>query len=422
MRITLLPSSISGSIRAIPSKSFAHRQLICSALADRETEIVCAGLSEDIRATMGCLGSLGASVEYRDGSVLVGPITSLPAEALLDCGESGSTYRFLVPLAAALGVISRFILRGRLPERPMGPLWKCLEKHSVSISGIGSSEVTISGRLSGGTFILPGDVSSQFISGLLMALPLIGGEKGIEIKGKVESAGYINITAGVLGSFGIKVCKEGNTITMSGEEKFTSPGRIFTEGDWSNSAFWLCGAAASGSEIRCGGLNTGSSQGDAAIAGILRDMGADVECSGSSVTIKAAGLKGSEIDAGDIPDLVPAIALAASSAEGVTRITNAGRLRMKESDRLFTVADTLRKLGADIEEGEDFLTVKGGRRLRGGSVDSHGDHRIVMMAAIASLLSEESITIEGAEAVNKSYPGFFEDFASLGAEFRKEQP
>ena len=165
-----------------------------------------------------------------------------------------------------------------------------------------------------------------------------------------------------------------------------------------------------------------SSQGDAAIAGILRDMGADVECRGSSVRVKAAGLKGIEIDAGDIPDLVPAIALAACTAEGVTRITNAGRLRVKESDRLFTVADTLRKLGADIEEGEDSLSVTGGRRLAGGSVDSHGDHRIVMMAAIASLLSEDSITIEGAGAVNKSYPGFFEDFASLGAEVRKEQP
>lgn len=422
MKVTLLPSSISGTVEAIPSKSFAHRQLICSALADRETEMVCGSLSDDIRATMGCLGSLGASVDYRDGSVLVGPITSLPAEAFLDCGESGSTYRFLVPLAAALGVRARFILRGRLPERPMGPLWECLEKHSVSISGMGSSEVTISGRLTGRTFILPGDVSSQFISGLLMSLPLIGGEKRIEIKGKVESAGYINMTAGVLGSFGIKVCKEGNTITISDGEKYTSPGRTVTEGDWSNSAFWLCGAAASGSEITCRGLNPGSSQGDSAIAGILRNMGADIEWSGSSARVKAAGLKGTEIDAGDIPDLVPAIAVAASSAEGVTRITNAGRLRIKESDRLFTVADTMRKLGADIEEGEDSLTVTGVRRLSGGSVDSHGDHRIVMMAAIASLLSEENITIGGAEAVNKSYPGFFEDLASLGAEVRKEQP
>lgn len=245
------------------------------------------------------------------------------------------------------------------------------------------------------------------------------GEKRIEIKDKVESAGYINMTIDVLRSFGIKVRKEGNAITMSEGEKFSSPGVTVTEGDWSNSAFWLCGAAASGQEVTCRGLNMDSSQGDAAIAGILRDMGADVECSGSSVRVKAAGLKGIEIDAGDIPDLVPAIALAACTAEGVTRITNAGRLRVKESDRLFTVADTLRKLGADIEEGEDSLSVTGGRRLAGGSVDSHGDHRIVMMAAIASLLSEDSITIEGAGAVNKSYPGFFEDFASLGAEVER---
>lgn len=422
MKVTLLPSSISGTIQAIASKSFAHRQLICSSLADRETEIVCSNLSDDIRATMGCLVSLGAYADYLDGSVIVTPIASIPPEALLDCGESGSTYRFLVPLAAAFGVRARFLLRGRLPERPMWPMWENLEGHGMSISGMGKSEVTLSGRLSGGSFILPGDVSSQFISGLLMAMPLIRGEKRIEIKDKVESAGYINMTIDVLRSFGIKVRKEGNAITMSEGEKFSSPGVTVTEGDWSNSAFWLCGAAASGQEVTCRGLNMDSSQGDAAIAGILRDMGADVECSGSSVRVKAAGLKGIEIDAGDIPDLVPAIALAACTAEGVTRITNAGRLRVKESDRLFTVADTLRKLGADIEEGEDSLSVTGGRRLAGGSVDSHGDHRIVMMAAIASLLSEDSITIDGAGAVNKSYPGFFEDFASLGAEVRKEQP
>ena len=421
MRITLLPSSISGAVQAIPSKSFAHRQLICSSLADAKTEIVCSTISEDIRATMGCLSSLGASVDHRDGSLFVSPIISPFSDVLLDCGESGSTYRFLVPVAAALGVKTGFLLRGRLPQRPMGPLWESLEEHGISISGIGNREVTLSGRLSGGTFNLPGNVSSQFISGLLMAMPLIRGEKSIEVKGKAESTGYINMTIDVLGSFGINADQNGGSIRIAAEDKFKSPGRIVTEGDWSNSAFWLCGAAASGMEITCRGLRRDSSQGDMAIVRILSDMGAVVEFSGNSVIVKPSVLNGIEIDAGDIPDLVPAIALAACSARGVSRISNAGRLRIKESDRLFTVAETLRRLGADIREGEDSLLISGGRPLAGGTVLSHGDHRIVMMAATASLLSQESITIEAAEAVNKSYPGFFEDFASLGAEVRKEQ-
>lgn len=421
MKVSVLPSSIGGSIQAIPSKSFAHRQLICSALSDRDTEIICRSLSEDINATMECLGALGASAEQKDGTILVRPVKLPPSEALFDCKESGSTYRFLSPVAAALGVKARFLLSGRLPERPMAPLWETLEEHGILISGKGSSEVSLSGRLSGGSFTLPGGVSSQFISGLLMALPVVDGEKRIELKGTAESLGYINMTIDVLRAFGIKVYKKGNLIMIPEGDRFKSPGSIVTEGDWSNSAFWLCGAAASDSEITCTGLDPLSSQGDSYLVTILRNMGAKVECSESSVTVKANGLKGIDIDAANIPDLVPAIALAACSAKGTTRIYNAGRLRIKESDRLFTVADTLRRLGADAVEEESSLCITGGRSLTGGGVSSFGDHRIVMMAAVASLISKGMITIDGSEAVKKSYPGFFDDFKSLGAEVRKER-
>lgn len=420
MKVKILSSSISGSISAIPSKSFAHRQLICSALADKNTEIKCSSISDDIRATMRCLSSLGASIEYQDGIISVTPIAEPISDAVLDCGESGSTYRFLAPVVAALGVKASFLLCGRLSKRPMEPLREVLEKHGVTISDKGKEEVFFSGKLSGGIFTIQGDISSQYISGLLMAFPLLAENGIIEISTPLESAGYIDITIDVLKSFGITTEKKGSSIYLSGKEKYITPGHLATEGDWSNSAFWLCGAAACGGSLTCTGLDIRSSQGDSAIVAVLREMGADIECKGSSVSIKAAPLRPVKIDARNIPDLVPAIALAACAVNGETEVFNAGRLRIKESDRLFTVADTLRNLGADIEERETSLLIRGGKLLSGGSTDSHGDHRIVMMAALAAPISKNSITIKGAEAVDKSYPGFFHDFANLGAEIRKE--
>ena len=420
MKVNIMPSSISGSIRAIPSKSFAHRQLICSALSNQKTEIECSRISEDIKATIRCLSSLGASIKYENGIIHVTPIVSPNPKAILDCGESGSTYRFLVPVIAALGIKASFLLRGRLSKRPMEPLWEVLEKHGVTISGKGEEKVSLSGKLSGGIFKIQGDVSSQFISGLLMALPLLEENSVIEVIGTLESASYIDITIDVLKSFGISTEKRETSIRLFGKGKYTTPGNLVTEGDWSNSAFWLCGAAVGGRSLTCSGLDISSSQGDREIVTVLRNMGADIECKDNSVSIKAASLRSVTIDAGNIPDLVPAIALTACAADGETEILNAGRLRIKESDRLFTVANTLRKLGADIEEREASLLIRGGKLLKGGCVESHGDHRIVMMAALATLMSENSITIEGADAVNKSYPGFFDDFAYLGAEIRKE--
>ncbi|NLX84137.1 MAG: 3-phosphoshikimate 1-carboxyvinyltransferase, partial [Synergistaceae bacterium] len=389
-------------------------------LSEQKTEIKCSSLSEDIEATMRCLSSLGASIEYQDGIISVTPIGEPTSDAVLDCGESGSTYRFLAPVVAALGVKASFLLRDRLSKRPMESLWDVLEKHGITISGKGEEEVFLSGKLSGGIFKIEGDISSQYISGLLMALPLLEEGGTIEISTPLESVGYIYITIDVLNSFGVTTEMNENSICLNGKEKYITPGHLVTEGDWSNSAFWLCGAAASGRSLTCTGLDVRSSQGDSAIIAVLREMGADIECKDKSVYLKASFLRPAKINAGNIPDLVPAIALAACSARGETEIFNAGRLRIKESDRLFTVADTLRELGAEIEERETSLLIRGGNPLRGGCADSHGDHRIVMMAALASLISKESITIEGAEAVDKSYPGFFHDFASLGAKIRKE--
>lgn len=420
MKVTVLPSLIKGNIRAIPSKSFAHRQLICAALADKETKISCRSLSEDISATIRCLAALGSGIEFTNGIISVTPIKSPVSGAVLDCGESGSTYRFLAPVAAALGAEPIFILHGRLADRPMDPLWETLERCGICIEGKGMEKVSFSGRLSAGEFTIPGDVSSQFISGLLMALPLIGKNSKVNIVGKVESRGYIDMTLDVLSTFSVRTELKEGSLDIAGTEKFISPGSIITEGDWSNSAFWLCGAAASGGSLACEGLNIDSSQGDRAIVSVLQKMGAEAVYEENSVRVKAGTLRPAGIDARDIPDLVPPIALLACAAEGETEIFNAGRLRLKESDRLFTVADTLRKLGADISEEGSSLRIRGGRPLTGGEVHSHGDHRIAMMAALASLISQDKIVIKGAEAVAKSYPGFFEDFGSLGGAVRKE--
>jgi 3-phosphoshikimate 1-carboxyvinyltransferase len=421
MKVTVRPSALTGTVRAIPSKSFAHRQLICAALAERETKICCRVISEDISATMRCLKALGASIVFKDGIISVTPVTSPIRGAVLDCGESGSTYRFLAPVAAAFGAEPTFLLRGRLAERPMVPLWEALERGGMTIEGKGSERVSFSGRLTAGEFEIPGDVSSQFISGLLMGLPLLEKDSSIKIAGPVESGGYIEMTLDVLDTFSLKTQEKEGSIEIPGTGRYISPGSIATEGDWSNSAFWLCGAASCGRSLTCGNLNTNSCQGDRAITRVLVEMGAEVVCEENTVRVNSGTLKPARIDASDIPDLVPPIALMACAAEGETEIFNAGRLRLKESDRLYTVADTLRRLGAEIYEESSSLRIIGGKPLAGGEVNSHGDHRIAMMAALASVISLNDIVISGAESVAKSYPGFFEDLAALGGIVRKEQ-
>ncbi len=419
MKVTVSPSLLSGVIEAIPSKSHAHRLLICAALSDNKTDIACRTSSDDIKATCDCLCSLGATITKEKDFFLVTPLSASAQSAVLDCHESGSTYRFMAPVVAALGVNTEFVLQGRLGKRPMQPLWDALESHGVSVKGKDTERVCLSGKLRGGEFYIPGNVSSQFISGLIFALPLLDSDSVIYITGDLESKSYIDITLSAVRAFGIQINFAGRTITIPKGQKYISPRCVPVEGDWSNAAFWLCAAAAGKQSVTCAGLNPRSEQGDRAICNILRDFGAEVTIEENRVTARAAALFGTEVDARDIPDLIPAIAVLACSAPGTTVIKNAGRLRLKESDRLFTILDTLKKLGANISESENTLMIKGSR-LAGGYVDSHNDHRIAMMASIASVISDGSITITKAEAVGKSYPGFFDDFKMLGGSIRKE--
>jgi 3-phosphoshikimate 1-carboxyvinyltransferase len=377
MDIAVNPGPLSGTVRAVPSKSAAHRAMICAALADTPTEIICDGTSKDIEATGACLAALESS------------------GALLPCGESGSTLRFLLPIVGALGRKASFVLEGRLPERPLSPLYEELVRHGCKLSPQGTSPFTVEGQLMAGDYTLDGGVSSQFISGLLFALPLLGGDSTITLTGRVESLPYIGMTLEMLKTFGINVEYSNGVFMVGGRQRYRSPGTVKVEGDWSNAAFWLCAGAISGREITVTGLDADSKQGDRAVVEILARFGKD--------------LRGIEIDAADIPDLVPILSVVAAAAKGETVIRGAGRLRDKESDRLAAVCDVLGTLGADVTETEDGLRIVGGKPLKGGTVSSWGDHRIAMSAATAAVLCAEPIVIQGAEAVNKSYPTFFEE-------------
>ena len=403
MDIRITPSSVSGSIEGIASKSFAHRALICACLAKGESKIKINTTSADIEATVDCLRNLGAVIEKNGVTYTVTPIGALSENATVDCGESGSTIRFLLPVICALGINAEIHGRGRLPERPLSPLKEELIRMGARISD--SFPLAVSGKISAGEYTLRGDVSSQFVTGLLMALSYLGGGV-IKLLPPVQSRPYIDITLEVLRTFGADIREENNTFYIN-----PSPlnGCDFTvEADWSNAAFPLC----MGAQVT--GLNPDSTQGDKAITDVLEKMGAEITRNGGSFRADLSSLHGCRIDASDIPDAVPVIAAVAATASGETVIYNAERLRIKESDRIMTTAAMLRALGGDVTETDDGLIIRGKENLSGGETESFNDHRIAMAAAVASLKCKGDVIIRNADAVNKSYPSFFDDFNKLG--------
>lgn len=420
MSFSIFPSSLRGHLAAIPSKSHLHRLLICAALADGETILrSCQTNAEDITATISCLTALGAKITRRASEMYVQPIDfkKLPESCVLPCFESGSTLRFMLPIVCALGVNGTFQMAGRLPERPLAPLDSELTKHGITLSRPAKNVLCTKGRLISGDYQLPGNVSSQYITGLLFALPLVDGSSTLVVTEPIESEDYITLTLQVLAEFGQE--HNASPYIFSENKKFKSPGMIETEGDWSNAAFWLCAGAMPGGNISLSGLNPNSTQGDKAICDILKQMGAQIEwLPDGTLCVKEGKRRGVEIDARAIPDLVPVLAAVAAVGDGVTVFKNAARLRIKESDRLMATAETLNRLGAKVAEEDDGLTVEGVAQLWGGTCDSFGDHRIAMMAAIASTACENPVNITGADAVNKSYPKFWEDFSKLGKEVK----
>jgi 3-phosphoshikimate 1-carboxyvinyltransferase len=418
MDVKIIPGPLSGICEAIPSKSDLHRLLILAALADCPTRIELSArpgavrLSADLEATLRCLRALGADIVRVGNALSVTPAENIPEEPLLDCGESGSTLRFLLPVAAALCPRARFTGGGRLPQRPLGDLRTAMEAHGVIFSAP-ALPFTISGRMTGGEFSLPGNVSSQYITGLLLALPHLREDSRLTLTTPLQSAGYVEITRHALSRFGVSVRSAEHGYLIPGGQTVRSPQQMTADGDWSNAAFFLTAGALSG-EIGVEGLHPDSPQGDREIVPLLRQMGGQIRERDGMFRTRTSRLLGTEIDMGDIPDLLPVLASAAAVSGGETHFLNAARLRLKESDRLATTASMLRSLGGQVRELPDGLTVRGVQSLAGGMVNGAGDHRIVMAAAVAAVRCREPVTILGADAVSKSYPDFFEVYRELG--------
>lgn len=456
------PGTRRGSVRAPSSKSQAHRLLIAAALSEHETAIRCDDLSADITATIACLNALGAEI-VRDGEMLrVLPVFAalraensgraarktkstsndvqgaracstqakaacnaasisnravqdVGGEKLLRCGESGSTLRFLLPLCGALGVSAAFNREGRLPERPLKPLDEQLTAHGMAIRSEGAL-LHVHGKLRAGEYTLPGNVSSQYVTGLLMALPLIEGESVLRIEGKLESADYVAMTLDTLEKAGIRVEAMDGGFRIPGGQRYDVPAGSAVEGDYSSAAFFLCMGALSNAGVTVTNLDSASRQGDKRVSEILAQLGAQVEYGADSVTVRRGALRGAVIDASMIPDLVPALSAVAALCSGETRFTHAERLRLKESDRLTATKNLIAALGGDARETADGLIIIGQPRLAGGTVDPCGDHRLAMTAAVAACGCAGEVVVPDAQCVGKSYPAFWNDMKRLEVE------
>ena len=383
MDITIHPRKLKGIVTAIPSKSQAHRMLICAAFADGPTKLICPETSQDIEATAECLRSLGAKILCTENGYEIHPVHKIPASAILNCCESGSTLRFLLPVVGALGIKTTITMEGRLPQRPLSPLWEEMERMGCSLSRPTPDTILCEGKLQPGEYAIAGNVSSQFITGLLFAFYLMDALCTLHITGKLESAPYVEMTKHVLDMF----------------PNHHTPGTLMVEGDWSNGAFFLA-AKVLGNDITVQNLSPESKQGDRASAFWLPKLK-------NHCTISAA----------DIPDLVPILSVVAAVNEGAV-FTEIQRLRLKESDRVASMISMLESLGGKAAATEDTLTVNG-TGLTGGVVNACNDHRIAMAAAIAATVCNQDVIILGAECVNKSYPKFFEEYSRLGGNYEQ---
>jgi 3-phosphoshikimate 1-carboxyvinyltransferase len=401
MEITLQPKKLKGEIAIPPSKSILHRTLICSFLAGTEPDLSEYVLSKDIIATRKALRNL----KYGE---------------TVDCGESGSTLRFLIPVACALGLTVKFTGSGRLPERPLVPYFRELSKKGITFSE-DKLPFTVSGKLESGFYEIEGNISSQFISGLMFALPLIKGNSRIRIIGTHESQPYTEMTINCIRKQGVKIAKNNGEYLIKGNQKYI-PGSINVEADYSQAAFFLA-ANFLGSNVKITNLPKKSIQGDSAIVLLLNLLKHDLNESVLDIyktlnvvqflqpEIKDALIRAVSFQ--DVPDLVPIFAVASCFAKNPVKIVNAERLRIKESDRLSAMCNALNAIGGNVRETEDGLLITPVSHFTGGTIDSVNDHRIAMALAIASTKSIAPITITGAECVEKSYPDFWSEFERL---------
>lgn len=410
--VKITPARFNGEVTIPPSKSQAHRAILCAALADGVSKISPVVHSMDMEATIGAVKALGAHVEWKEDVLTVRGGLFQKKQAEIDCIESGSTLRFLIPIAAAGGAETVFYGRGRLPQRPLGAFLNLLPSHGVPCESDGGLPLKIKGRLEPGVYQLAGNVSSQYVTGLLLALPLLSGDSEIILTTPLESKGYVDMTLDVMRSFGVLVEEREARYVIPGGQRYKNS-EFNVESDWSQAAFFLIAGALNGGTA-LNGLSPSSIQGDKTVCELLREMGAEIKEEGSVLRAEKSELHGVTIDASQIPDLVPALAVACAFAKGDSLIHGAARLRVKESDRIRSTLDGLRAMGAEVEEREDGMLIHGGRPLHSGFIDGFNDHRIVMAFTMAASCVQGDTYITTWESVKKSYPGFFEDFKRIG--------
>lgn len=402
-----------GTVNVPPSKSDVHRAIICAAMANGVSRISPVALSNDIKATIGCIKALGADAVLENNVLTVdGTNMYKNKTALLDCGESGSTLRFFIPIAAVGNINATFVGKGKLPQRPIGIFTEALPKAGTVCKTEGGLPLEIKGQLKSGIFEIPGNVSSQFITGLLLALPILEGDSEIVLTSPLESVGYIAMTIRTMKQFGVNIQATEKGWHIKGGQTYKSF-NYTTDGDWSQAAFFMVLGAVSG-KVTVKGVAKDSTQGDKKCAEILARFGAKVTQLDNEVTVEKGELKAITIDASQIPDLVPVLSVCAAFAEGTTKIINAERLRIKECDRLKATAELLNNLGGKVKELSDGLEITGVSSLKGGNVNGYNDHRIVMSAAVCAARSDEDITATFAMSINKSYPDFYIDYNSIG--------
>lgn len=402
-----------GTVNVPPSKSDVHRAIICAAMANGVSRISPVALSNDIKATIGCIKALGADAVLENNVLTVdGTNMYKNKTALLDCGESGSTLRFFIPIAAVGNINATFVGKGKLPQRPIGIFTEALPKAGTVCKTEGGLPLEIKGQLKSGIFEIPGNVSSQFITGLLLALPILEGDSEIVLTSPLESVGYIAMTIRTMKQFGVNIQATEKGWHIKGGQSYKTCDYI-TDGDWSQAAFFMVLGAVSG-KVTVKGVAKDSTQGDKKCAEILARFGAKVTQIDNEVTVEKGELKAITIDASQIPDLVPVLSVCAAFAEGTTKIINAERLRIKECDRLKATAELLNNLGGKVKELSDGLEITGVSSLKGGNVNGYNDHRIVMSAAVCAARSDGDITATFAMSINKSYPDFYIDYNSIG--------
>lgn len=402
-----------GTVNVPPSKSDVHRAIICAAMANGVSRISPVALSNDIKATIGCIKALGADAVLENNVLTVdGTNMYKNKTALLDCGESGSTLRFFIPIAAVGNINATFVGKGKLPQRPIGIFTEALPKAGTVCKTEGGLPLEIKGQLKRGIFEIPGNVSSQFITGLLLALPILEGDSEIVLTSPLESVGYIAMTIRTMKQFGVNIQATEKGWHIKGGQSYKTCDYT-TDGDWSQAAFFMVLGAVSG-KVTVKGVAKDSTQGDKKCAEILARFGAKVTQLDNEVTVEKGELKAITVDASQIPDLVPVLSVCAAFAEGTTKIINAERLRIKECDRLKATAELLNNLGGKVKELSDGLEITGVSSLKGGNVNGYNDHRIVMSAAVCAARSDEDITATFAMSINKSYPDFYIDYNSIG--------